>query len=301
MGDFERYLAKLGHSPKTIITKTNEALHFTDWCKERGTDPIKVDYQTCLKYIAHLKQRGNTIKTINHKLAHLRNYFGHLTLEGHRMESPIEKTIIRGEKPHRDYELLTAYELEDLYHSFGTDLPTNATLYNRMATKRDRVVVGLLVHQGLDTKDFRGLRLEHLKLEKGRLYVPMRRRSNARELQLRPWQVRELREYVETARPILARKVKRPVHDDQLFPYGEQFTLVGILIKKLKAYNQKVRSAKQLRASVITDWLERHDLREVQYMAGHRHISSTENYVQDDLEGLHDIVENFHPMGQKLH
>jgi len=298
MRDFEHYLGKLGHSEKTIITKTNEAVHFTDWFKGQGTTPIEVDYRTCLRYIAHLKERGNTVKTINHKLAHLRNYFDYLTLEGHRMESPIEKTIIRGEKPHRDHELLTTYELEDLYHSFGTDLPADTTFYNRMAAKRDRTVVGLLVHQGLDTKDFRGLRLEHLKLDRGKIYVPARRRSNARELQLRPWQVRELREYVEMARPVLIRKVKRPVHHDQLFPYGEQFTLVGILVKKLRAYNQKVRSAKQLRASVIVEWLERHDLREVQYMAGHKHISSTEGYVQDDLEGLREIVENFHPMNR---
>jgi len=58
-----------------------------------------------------------------------------------------------------------------------------------------------------------------------------------------------------------------------------------------------VRSARQLRASVITNWLRGDDLREVQYMAGRRHIRSTEDYVQDDLEGLYEIVENFHPIG----
>lgn len=296
MGDFERYLGKLGYTEKTIATKRDEAAHFTNWCKAAGTSPTEVDYKSCLRYITYLKERGNVIKTINHKLAHLRNYFDHLALEGHRMESPIEKTIVLGEKTRGHHELLNAYELEDLYHSFGTDVPPDTTFYNRMAAKRDRTVVGLLVHQGLDTKDFRGLRLEHLKLDKGKLYIPARRRSNARNLQLRPWQVRELREYVEHARPVLVRKVKRPVHHDQLFPYGEQFTLIGILVRKLRAYNQKVRNAKQLRASVIVDWLKRNDLRTVQYMAGHKHICSTEAYVQDDIEGLHDIVENFHPL-----
>jgi len=296
MGDFERCLQRSGYTERTIATKRDEAAHFTVWCEKEGTSVIEVDYKTCLRYIGYLKERGNAIKTINQKLAHLRNYFNYLTLEGHRMESPIEKTIILGEKPRRNYELLNAYELEDLYHSFGTDMPVDINFHNRMAAGRNKVAVGLLVHQGLDTKDFRGLRLEHLKLDKGKLYVPSRRRSNARNLQLRPWQVRELREYVESARPVLIRKVKRPVHDDQLFPYGEQFTLIGILVKKLKRYNQKVSNAKQLRASVIVDWLKRYDLRTVQYMAGHKHICSTETYLQDDLESLHDIVENFHPL-----
>ena len=33
-----------------------------------------------------------------------------------------------------------------------------------------------------------------------------------------------------------------------------------------------------------------------QYLAGHRYISSTEKYLQDDLENLHEIVNNFHPI-----
>lgn len=296
MGDFERYLQRSGYTQKTVATKRDEAAHFAGWCEATDTTPKEVDYKTCLRYITYLKERGNVTKTINHKLGHLRNYFDYLTLEGHRMENPIEKTVILGEKSPKNHELLNTYELEDLYHSFGTELPGGSTTYNRMAAKRDKAVVGLLVHQGLDSKDFRGLRLEHLRPDKGKLYVPSRRRSNARTLQLRPWQVREIKEYVETARPVLIQKIKSPVHHDQLFPYGEQFTLIGILVKKLKRYNHKVSGAKQIRASVIVDWLKQYDLRTVQYMAGHKHICSTEAYVQDDLEGLHDIVENFHPM-----
>jgi len=42
--------------------------------------------------------------------------------------------------------------------------------------------------------------------------------------------------------------------------------------------------------------LTKYNLRQVQYLAGHRYISSTEKYVQDDLENLHEIVNNFHPI-----
>ncbi|CAI8389838.1 MAG: Uncharacterised protein [Polaribacter sejongensis] len=35
-------------------------------------------------------------------------------------------------------------------------------------------------------------------------------------------------------------------------------------------------------------------------MAGHRYISSTERYLQDDLENLHEIVNNFHPINYTL-
>jgi len=62
------------------------------------------------------------------------------------------------------------------------------------------------------------------------------------------------------------------------------------------ARNQKVMNIKQIRASVITNWLGQYNLRKVQYLAGHRYISSTERYLQDDLENLHEIVNNFHPI-----
>lgn len=56
-------------------------------------------------------------------------------------------------------------------------------------------------------------------------------------------------------------------------------------------------NAKQLRASVIVKWLRMYNLREVQYMAGHRYISSTESYQQSDMEGLKEEVNKFHPLG----
>ena len=49
--------------------------------------------------------------------------------------------------------------------------------------------------------------------------------------------------------------------------------------------NKLVVNAKQLRASVIVKWLKMYNLRKVQYLAGHRYISSTELYQQSDGRG----------------
>lgn len=38
-------------------------------------------------------------------------------------------------------------------------------------------------------------------------------------------------------------------------------------------------------------------LKEVQYMSGHRYVSSTEDYYVNDLEDLQDEIEKYHPMG----
>jgi len=52
----------------------------------------------------------------------------------------------------------------------------------------------------------------------------------------------------------------------------------------------------QIRAPVITNWLKQYNLRKVQVLAGHRFISSIERYVEDDLENLQEVINNFHPI-----
>jgi len=50
----------------------------------------------------------------------------------------------------------------------------------------------------------------------------------------------------------------------------------------------------QIRQSVITEWLKEKNLRTVQYMAGHRYISSTERYKTSNLEDLKDALNKHH-------
>ena len=69
-----------------------------------------------------------------------------------------------------------------------------------------------------------------------------------------------------------------------------------ILLKKIKQLDTKIVSLQQIRVSVITHWLKIHNLRETQYRAGHRYVSSTEAYLVNDLEGLQEDVIKFHPL-----
>ncbi|WP_299213255.1 hypothetical protein [uncultured Dokdonia sp.] len=46
----------------------------------------------------------------------------------------------------------------------------------------------------------------------------------------------------------------------------------------------------------VVEISELHNIREVQYMAGHRYISSTERFLQDDIENLQEMIDNLHPI-----
>lgn len=153
-----------------------------------------------------------------------------------------------------------------------------------------------MVYQGLNTTELIHLELEDLQLYKGKIYIKSGARSNARTLELKSWQVIELLEYVKEFREEI--KTRRKVESERLFiPNNARLgNTIQFILKKLKRINHKVTNSNQLRASVITNWLGQYNLRQVQVLAGHRYISSTERYLQDDLENLHEIVNNFHPI-----
>jgi integrase/recombinase XerD len=50
---------------------------------------------------------------------------------------------------------------------------------------------------------------------------------------------------------------------------------------------------------MITHWLKHYNLRQVQYMAGHKYVSSTERYQQNNLDKLQGQVEKYHPLESK--
>jgi len=74
--------------------------------------------------------------------------------------------------------------------------------------------------------------------------------------------------------------------------------LMGViknLTKQIKTLEKSFLNFKQIRASVITHWIKTTGLRKAQYYAGHRYISSTENYLPNDLESLTEDIAKFNP------
>ena len=231
---------------------------------------------------------------MNHQLGALKIYFNYLIDQEQRFDNPIENINIRGVKRTLNHNLLEPEELEDLYYSYKTErieFPSSPSV-----AIRNKVITGLMVYQGLNATALKSLTIENIRLEKGVLYIPSTRKTNSRTLELKSWQILPLVQYLEKHREILQEELKN--YSQALFSLNsDRFDIITLhLFKRLKRINHKVTNVKQIRASVITNWLKTYNIREVQYMAGHRYISSTERYLQDDLENLHELIENLHPI-----
>ena len=72
--------------------------------------------------------------------------------------------------------------------------------------------------------------------------------------------------------------------------------VVKYLLDYLKKMESKIKDVKQIRANIITHWLKQYNIRQVQYMIGHKYVSSTERYSTNKLETLQEQIELLHPM-----
>ena len=188
------------------------------------------------------------------------------------------------------YHILEPTELHQLYNQFNDE---------SLKGGRDKIMLGLLVYQGLQTSELAKLATEHIKLREGKIDVPGSTNSNGRMMQLEAHQVMDMYDYVLQVRPKILEESGQETERLLISPSGgtEVSNFMSRMIKKLKRINPSVRNAQQIRASVITKWLKTKNLRETQYLAGHRYISSTESYQQNELEGLKEEINLYHPLG----
>lgn len=292
------YLHTQDYSKGTIETYMRIQEKFCDWCDCNNYKPETIDYKSCLEYIKKLQlpTRGKSLSksTVKHIVGGLKIYFNYLVDENYRTTSSIQSINVRGVKRSLNHNLLEPDELEDLYYSYKTQ---NIHFPNCPSVAiRNKVITGFMVYQGMNATALKSLKYEHINIDKGFVYIPSTRKTNSRELELKSWQIVPLLRYLEHDREFLQEKIN--CFSEALFPIkNERFYITHTLFKELQKFNHKVRNVKQIRASVLTYWLSRYNIREVQYMAGHRYISSTERYQQDDLESLHEMIENFHPIG----
>jgi integrase/recombinase XerD len=295
MKTYIQYLQTQQYSKTSCESYIYQAEKFTEWLTTKGYGLINFDYKKALDYVAHLQNRHSNIRTINHKVVGVRHYFDYLIDIGEQVQNPFTDINIKGDKKKRMlHNLLSSDELEDLYYSYDTE--TDKHPRRLLINKRNKVMIGLMVYQGLSTSDMKRLQMEHVKPYQGKVYVPKGKIGNRRELTLKPWQVMGFMAYINDIRPQLLAKQRMDTQYLFAVPNNGFVDVVMWIIKKLKKINHKVINAHQIRASVIVNWLSQYNLREVQIMAGHKYISTTERYVQEDLRQLQNVINTYHPL-----
>jgi site-specific recombinase XerD len=301
--DFTNYLLKKNYSSTTIGSFIADVKKFKAWLEKENMEIENIGYNDITSY---LQSFGNiTQHTKGCYLRGVKQYFNFLIQQEERKDNPTEFIQLKGLKRKTLYDILNRQELDKLYSSYtladetSKDKNQNWFKAKLLAQQRNKVVLGLLLYQGLDSKDFKLLTVKDIKLREGKVYVPGTRRSNEREIKLEAMQIMDVMEYLTKTRNEILKLTNK--ESEQLFVSigsSDKFNnILHYLIKSLQQINSKVTLFKQLRASVIVHWLKLYNLRQVQYMAGHRYVSSTEQFLVNEMDGMIEDIEKYHPIG----
>jgi integrase/recombinase XerD len=307
---FEAWLKEPGNGESTIRQKSNYAGYFLQWLEAERLQPEDARYNDLLDFVDYCKSEGNSKKHINSKLRSIRSFYQYLKTQNPTIINPATNLHLKGTHKKAISGVIDFKELETLYHCFAPKAGQVPPNDNR--GKRNKVILGLLVYQGVTTEELHRLEPGHLKLKEGKIQIPGNRRRNSRTLELKPFQILELHEYVNKVRPKIIQEITQPKParkpdrinksklENQLFISinGSENIKNSLLhlFRDVRKITPGISSAGQIRQSTITYWLKTMNLRQVQYMSGHKYVSSTERYQAGNLENLQIRLEKCHPL-----
>jgi len=294
--NYETYLLKkYGYKKTTIHTKI-KSLDLYKKSVSKHVTFEEIETEELLK-IVEIQKNKYSLNVLNQHFKVLEDYFYYLMEIGKREHHPLEnfriktkdKKIIRG--------LFREKELEDLYKRY----PKNGHYFGifDVYQSRNRVILGMLIYQGLSSKDVQNLEVESVNLETGKVHILSKKgeRLNSRILRLESIQIIELQEYINQTRKELLNLIKAKKETKKMFPVGERTKFSSVLqsVKRQLNKYEKIENLQIIRNSRIGIWMERYNVREVQYLAGYKSLLSLEKFNQSKLEKLKNALEKLHP------
>jgi site-specific recombinase XerD len=293
MEQFSEYLQQKRYRAGTIRQHIQNTGYFLQWIESNGLETIEnIEYNHLLSYVQHEQQRGKDVATINLRLTSISKYFNFLQKEGAVIKNPAATLRIKGKVQSVTENPLKYDELMELYSSYKSlqkPVPQHIAAKSALAHQRNTVILGLLVWQGLHSGELSKLETNHVNIDEGTIYIPSTARSNSRALKLATQQIIQLHSYIHGG---IREKLKPKA--EELLP-GNLHNIITGLCEELKGINPQIKNALHIRASVILHWLRQHNKRQVQYMAGHRYIHSTELYAIQETETLSNALDKHHP------
>lgn len=282
---FTEYLQQKKYSPATVHTYNKSIKHFLTWLSDEELKAEEFTYTDLLEFMRYCHHKGITKHTVHNILGIVRHYCNYLISQGKRNDNPAAGVFIKGLIRKLPTNLLSMEEMEELFKQYSIQLNVDAS---------KKIMFGLMVYQGLTVGEIMRLQSHHIKMKDGKIFIKATKRSSERLLNLQAVQITELQNYLQKNKfregPVFIEPIKKEVSERNIN------NRIKYMFDQLKKLNPKVINAKQIRSSVITEWLRKNNLRQVQYMAGHKYVSSTARYQVNNLDDLQNELQQHHPM-----
>ncbi len=278
-------------SPLTLQAYRNDIIQFMGLEGSNQVELSEVNHLTIRRYLAWLKERGYSRRSIARKLSATRSFLFFLRKEG-VIESGKWSAVARPKVGKALPRFLYQHEVVALLEA-----PDTHTLLGF----RDRTLLELIYASGLRVSEVVNLRLSFLQLDQ-RLIKVRGKGNKERLMPVGTVSAGLIKDYLEKIRPALSEKNKEGRSYEELFlnKWGSPLSDRGIRYI-FRKYIQQVShkegiSPHSLRHSFATHLLEGGaDLRVVQEMLGHVSISTTQIYTHITRERLSEVYRSAFP------
>lgn len=287
---YTEYMKYKRYTPVTIRNKLGHIKLFLNWLQKENLEVLTCSYSDVMSFIKLLREQQYSIANQNLHLRAVRELYQGLILEDKATYNPVINLRVRGRIERLPHNLLSPEQLQKIYDSYK---PT--TDYQ----VRNKVILGLYMNQALIRTEINRLEVPDINLTKGTVRIRKNIKLSERILPLAAHQVLMLQEYISKIRPQLLKQSDYEKGDRLFFTYANGQTVnesLKKLLNDLKKRHTELLSLHQIRSSVLAHWIKDKPIREVQYLAGHSHIKSTQRYKDVNMQDLQASLNEFHPL-----
>lgn len=271
------------YSPHTVKSYNSDITDFSALFNDK--EPRDITRMDIRKFLAHLKERKSSKRTIVRKLAALRSFFTFLFREKLVKSNPADSVFT----PKQEHKLPSFLDLgKTLKLLTKPDLKTAAGV-------RDKAILEVLYSTGIRVSELVGLNYDDIDLISSVIKVRGKGKKERIAMLGREAQ-KSVREYIDACK---GRRVTAP-QAVFLNKNGGRITDRGVrrIVDKyvtLCSIEEKI-SPHSLRHSFATHMLNNGaDLRSVQELLGHKNLSTTQIYTHLETAKIKEIYQKAHP------
>ena len=289
--EIEEFIAYLhntkGTSKNTEVSYERDLRKMDQFLRNEGVDRVQDVTATNLNsYEMYLEREKFAASTISRSIASMRAFFQYCCQQGMLSENPAD--ILKAPKIEKKMPgILTVEEV---------DLLLNQPKENTAKGVRDKAMLELLYATGIRVSELIGLKLENINLKLG--YITCEASEKERVIPFGNAAKKAVKEYLEQAREeLLSHK-----ESDCLFVHcsGTPMRRQGFW-KVLKTYASSAGIQQDITPHTLRHSFAAHlvqngaDLKSVQEMLGHSDISTTQIYLNMNVNKIRDVYLKAHP------
>ncbi|WP_066150251.1 tyrosine recombinase XerC [Halalkalibacter krulwichiae] len=275
------------HTTNNYLRDILDFQQFMKGHKIRGFAAVTT--QDVRNYLTKLFEKEYARKTVSRKISALRSFY-RFHLREERVSENVFQSVVMPKKGERLPNFLYEEEMQELFDAFVDNKPLD---------QRDRAILELLYATGMRVSECSQLNVHDIDLMIGTVLVIGKGRKE-RYTPLGAFACDALEKYIEDGRVKIHTKANQ-VNDALFLNYrGGRLTdrsIRTIVLKRMeKVSNQKKLRPHDIRHSFATHMLNNGaDLRIVQELLGHEHLSSTQIYTHVTKDRLRDVYKHTHP------